>query len=85
MEKDFKNFYFFWKSYYELTSKEMYEILHLRQKVFVEEQNCAYVDSDFRDQKSLHLLVYDQNKIIGIGNKYKLQFLATCTEEVFEI
>ena len=26
-----------------------------------------------------------KNKIIGIGNKYKLQFLATCTEEVFEI
>ena len=65
MEKDFKNFYFYWKSYNELTSKEIYEILHLRQKVFVEEQNCAYVDSDFRDQKSLHLLVYDQNKLIG--------------------
>ena len=26
-----------------------------------------------------------KNKIIGIGNKYKLKFLATCTEEFFEI
>ena len=78
MEKDFKNFYFYWKSYNELTSKEIYEILHLRQKVFVEEQNCAYVDSDFRDQKSLHLLVYDQNKLIGYLRLIKMDKYQDC-------
>jgi len=78
VEKDFKNFYFYWKSFNELTSKEIYEILHLRQKVFVEEQNCAYVDSDFRDQKSLHLLVYDQNKLIGYLRLIKMDKYQDC-------
>jgi len=35
----------------------LYEILHLRAKVFVVEQNCAYQDLDYRDQHSLHVLL----------------------------
>ena len=34
-----KNIEFSWKSFHELSNDEIYEILHLRQEVFVVEQN----------------------------------------------
>ncbi len=48
-----------WKlsSYEELTRDELYEILHLRCKIFVIEQNAPYLDIDYKDQKALHLSV----------------------------
>ncbi|WP_341224666.1 GNAT family N-acetyltransferase [uncultured Arcticibacterium sp.] len=47
-----------WKClmYSELTLDELYEILALRSKVFVVEQNCVYQDIDFKDQMALHIL-----------------------------
>jgi ElaA protein len=40
----------------QLTPFELYEILALRQEVFVVEQNCPYQDCDGKDLKSWHLL-----------------------------
>jgi ElaA protein len=40
----------------ELTPQELYEILSLRQEVFVVEQNCPYLDTDGKDQESFHLM-----------------------------
>ena len=40
----------------ELTPYELYEILSLRQEVFVVEQNCPYLDTDGKDQLSYHLM-----------------------------
>ena len=51
-----------WLAYEELTTELLYEILRLRQEVFVVEQNCVYQDVDRADQKSYHLIARtDQN------------------------
>jgi ElaA protein len=42
-----------------LTPGELYGILALRQRVFVVEQACAYLDADGRDPASLHLFACD--------------------------
>lgn len=49
----------------ELGADLLYRILHERQKVFVLEQNCAYIDNDFKDINSLHLVVFDRNDEIA--------------------
>lgn len=48
-----------WRRFDELTSKELYSILLLRQSVFIVEQQSIYHDIDNVDQSSLHLLVCD--------------------------
>ena len=44
------------KPFDELTVHELYDLLRLRQAVFVVEQQCAYQDADGLDGVSLHLL-----------------------------
>ena len=44
------------KSFEELTTAELYQILRLRAEVFVVEQNCVYQDVDLKDEKAYHLL-----------------------------
>jgi len=43
------------KKFHELSPLELYEILKLRSKVFVVEQNCVFLDMDDRDQMAHHL------------------------------
>jgi len=43
------------KTFNELTSRELYEILKARVNVFVVEQNCPYPELDDMDYKSLHV------------------------------
>ncbi|MFY7878585.1 MAG: GNAT family N-acetyltransferase [Lacibacter sp.] len=43
------------RSFQELTPKELYDILSLRNSVFVVEQNCVYLDTDHKDERSFHL------------------------------
>ena len=45
----------FCKSFDELTSKELYSILALRQEIFVVEQYCPYLDVDGKDFSCYHL------------------------------
>lgn len=45
-----------WTRFEGLTTKTLYEVLQLRQRVFVLEQNCPYLDADGLDQQSWHLL-----------------------------
>ena len=54
-----------YKSFDELTPKELYAILHLRSEVFVVEQNCVYLDMDFKDEKSFHLAGWDADKLVA--------------------
>ena len=53
------------KSFNELTTKELYELLQLRSEVFVVEQDCVYQDIDFKDQKALHVLGLKNDKIVA--------------------
>ncbi len=48
--------------YDELKLNELYDLLELRAKVFVVEQDCAYQDLDGNDPKAIHLLGYKKKK-----------------------
>lgn len=44
------------RAFGELAVEELYALLELRQRVFVVEQKCPYLDADGRDRSSFHLL-----------------------------
>lgn len=44
------------KYFDQLSTAELYEIMALRQRVFVVEQNCPYLDADGKDPESWHLM-----------------------------
>lgn len=54
-----------WKSFSDLTTSELYELLQLRQNVFVVEQKCAYLDCDGLDRRAFHLLGYEGTRLIA--------------------
>lgn len=54
-----------WLSFQELTNQELYDVLNLRQEVFVVEQKCIYQDLDNRDQQAMHLLGIKNNTLVA--------------------
>src|ERR1700678_801611 len=44
------------KHFDDLTPSELYAVLRLRSEVFVVEQNCVYLDQDWKDPHCYHLL-----------------------------
>lgn len=59
------------KKFKELNIDELYEIIKLREEVFVVEQNCAYLDCDGEDPLAYHALAYKDNKLIGTARVFK--------------
>lgn len=56
------------KHYPELTTNEFHDIIALRLKAFVVEQNCAYLDLDGKDKKCYHLICRDGlGKVVATG------------------
>jgi ElaA protein len=53
------------KKFEELTSYELYQILQVRNEVFVVEQNCVYQDADDKDQLCYHLSGIESNKLVA--------------------
>ena len=53
------------KKWEELNKKNLHEILQIRSKVFVVEQNCVYQDIDNKDPKAIHLYGKIKNKIVA--------------------
>ncbi|MCL2828735.1 MAG: GNAT family N-acetyltransferase [Oscillospiraceae bacterium] len=53
------------KKFKDLTSAELYDILKLRQEVFIIEQTCIYPDIDDKDQNAVHLMAFDGNQLVG--------------------
>ena len=51
------------KSFKELSNEELYQILKLRSEVFVVEQHCVFLDMDNKDQESLHVMCYIDDKL----------------------
>ncbi|MFY7991631.1 MAG: GNAT family N-acetyltransferase [Fluviicola sp.] len=47
------------KPYKELSLNEFHDIIALRLKAFVVEQNCSYLDLDGKDKKAYHLILRD--------------------------
>ncbi|MFY9242331.1 MAG: GNAT family N-acetyltransferase [Polaribacter sp.] len=59
------------KTFSELTTTELYQILQLRAEVFVVEQDCVYQDVDFKDQKALHVFGLKNDKIVAYTRIFK--------------
>ncbi len=59
------------KSFEELSTQELYDLLQLRSEVFVVEQDCVYQDIDGKDQKALHILGIKNNKIVAYTRVFK--------------
>ncbi len=53
------------KTFKELALEELYAILQLRNEVFVVEQNCPYLDLDNKDQKSMHLMGWQNGVLVA--------------------
>ena len=53
------------KPFGELTPKELYAILQLRNEVFIVEQNCPFQDMDNKDLKAWHLMGMEENKLLA--------------------
>ena len=54
------------KTFSELTTAELYELLRIRTDVFVVEQNCVYQDMDYDDQSALHLWLTMDDQIVAL-------------------
>ena len=59
------------KTFEQLTTTELYEILRARFEVFVIEQECVYLDIDGVDYRSLHIFCEDDGKIIAYLRAFK--------------
>ncbi len=54
----------------QLNNTQLYDILKLRQDVFIIEQNCFYEDIDNNDDKATHLLIYHENKLAAYSRLF---------------
>ena len=54
-----------YKSFEELTNRELYAIMQLRMEIFSVEQNCIYQDADNKDFQSFHLSAWDNNILVA--------------------
>ncbi|BCA95874.1 acetyltransferase [Legionella antarctica] len=69
--------HFNWYNFSQLTVEQLYAVLGLRSRVFVVEQNCAYLDPDGKDSDALHLLGLENGSLVA----YLRLFLPTPTEK----
>ena len=69
-----------WSSFDELSLHALYEILKIRQAIFVVEQDCSYLDTDDLDQVAWHLIGWHEDannkkmvaylRVVFPGEKY---------------
>lgn len=53
------------KRFPDLSTKHLYQLLTLRNEVFIVEQSCAFQDIDQLDLGAFHLYLEEKEKIIG--------------------
>ena len=49
----------------DFSTRELYTVMHLRQEVFVLEQNCVYPDLDGLDIDSTHILYWEDGELLA--------------------
>lgn len=59
------------KPFDELSTRMLYDIMHLRLKVFVEEQNIVYVDTDYDDLNADHIMYVIDGQIVSYARVLK--------------
>jgi ElaA protein len=55
----------FFEQFEEMPGRTVYEILKLRQDIFIIEQNCIYEDIDTLDLRSSHLVLFSEQTVAG--------------------
>ena len=58
------------KTFSELNTEELYQILRLRSEVFVVEQDCVYQDIDNKDQKTKRKNILISETIDHINSRF---------------
>lgn len=59
------------KTFEQLNTKELYDLLQLRSEVFVVEQDCVYQDIDGKDKKAFHVLGYKNKNLVAYTRIFK--------------
>ena len=59
------------KTFSELDTEDLYQILRLRSEVFVVEQDCVYQDLDNKDQNAIHLYYKENDQIVAYTRIFK--------------
>ena len=59
------------KSFEDLSTNQLYDILKLRSEIFVVEQNCVYLDIDGKDKLALHLFGELEGEIVAYSRLFK--------------
>ncbi len=60
----------------QLTCEQLYQLLQLREKIFIVEQNCPYLDADGQDRQAIHLLGIDTSGVDNNAIVASLRLLA---------
>lgn len=66
-----------WQRFNDISGEAMYEMLALRQEVFVVEQGCLYLDADGLDKQSWHLFGRTNDNDQQLVAYARLNFLNT--------
>ncbi len=59
------------KPFETLTNAELYNLLQIRNEVFIVEQNCVYQDVDSKDQKAYHILGELDGIVVAYARLFK--------------
>ncbi len=59
------------KRFNELSLVQLYQIMSLRNQVFVVEQNCVYQDLDGKDQDAIHVCGFYNDKLIAYSRLFE--------------
>ncbi len=54
-----------WSSFDQLTVCQLYELLRLRESIFIVEQDVPYVDIDGKDKQCMHLMGYAGHEMVA--------------------
>jgi ElaA protein len=54
------------KTFDQMTTSELYELLRIRSDVFVVEQDCVYQDVDNNDQTAIHIWLTKDGKVVAM-------------------
>lgn len=58
------------KPFKELFIEELYQVLALRNRIFIVEQNCVYEDIDDSDHKADHLMFWDGDTLVAYARLF---------------
>lgn len=53
------------KPFNELSTQDLYDILALRNAIFIVEQHCPYQDLDYKDQQALHVCIQENQTLLA--------------------